>query len=150
MEEQPLFAMRATPGSAASTKHPKNTTAAGTRQRPFCVFRYALQRRLDFEAPGFQQGFRNILRVLVAPCPLTQAGRANVLIRRQLELLHRLFERCNYRDDRPDGLRLAPVRITASLCHIKFVLPFRGSVTLPKKLAFKKLDSFRLPLDSTS
>src|SRR5947209_7219524 len=78
----------------------------------------SLQRRLDFKTPGFQQRLWNIFGVLVTPRPLTQAGRANVLVRGEFEFLHCLFKRSDDWDDRTNRLRLAPVRITASFCHI--------------------------------
>src|SRR5689334_3532630 len=80
----------------------------------------SLQCALNFETPGFKQRFRNILAVFIAACPLAQASRPDVLIRCQLEFLDCLFKRRNNGDDWPDGLRLTPVWITASPCHIRF------------------------------
>src|ERR1700749_3668422 len=76
----------------------------------------SLQCAFNLKTPGFQKRFGDVFAVLVAACPLAQTSRPDVLIRCQLEFLNSLFKRCNYGDDWPDGLRLAPVRITASPC----------------------------------
>lgn len=80
----------------------------------------SLQRALNFETPGFEQWFGDILAVFISTSPLAQTSRPNVLIRCQLEFLHCLLKGRNNGDDWPDGLRLAPVRITASPCHSRF------------------------------
>src|SRR5262249_49961270 len=80
----------------------------------------SLQCRLNFESPGLQQWLRNVLGVLIAPRPLPQTGGAEVLVWGQLELFHCLFERGHNGDHWANRLRLAPVRIAASSCHIKF------------------------------
>src|ERR1700679_2599701 len=46
-----------------------------------------LERGFDFEAPGFQKRLRDVLRILILPHPFTQPGGANVLIRRECDLL---------------------------------------------------------------
>src|ERR1700722_6381291 len=76
-----------------------------------------LQRRFDFESPGFQESLRDVLRILVPASPLPKTGGPDVLVRAQLELLHNLFERGHSRYNGADGLRLAPVRISTTLCH---------------------------------
>src|SRR5262249_3537833 len=86
-------------------------------RQPFFQETAELQRRFDLKSPGFQKRLRDVFRVFVAPRPFTQAGGTNVLIRSEFELLHCLFEGCNDWNNRSDGLRFAPVRITASLCH---------------------------------
>src|SRR5215472_19267369 len=78
-----------------------------------------LEGRFNFESPGFQKRFWDVLRILVTARPFAQPCRAEILIWSELELLHRLFERGDNRDHRPNRLRLAPVRIAASSCHIK-------------------------------
>src|SRR5579859_664712 len=86
---------------------------------------FALQRTFNLKAPSLKQRLRNVLAVFIAPRPLPQTGGTDVLIRRQLKLLDRLFKRCHHWDHRPDRLRLAPVRIAASPCHICYALPFK-------------------------
>src|SRR5260370_3972354 len=76
-----------------------------------------LQSGFDFEAPSFEQRFRDVLRVLVPTCPLAQARGAQVLVRGELVLAHDLFELGDGRDDGPDRLGLTPVGISATLCH---------------------------------
>src|ERR1039458_7320916 len=62
-----------------------------------CSFRTAagLQRRLNLEAPGLKQRLRDVLRVFVAPSPLPQTGRPNILVWAELELLDRKSTRLN-------------------------------------------------------
>jgi hypothetical protein len=60
------------------------------------------------------------------------------LIRGQLKFLDCLLKGGDNGDDWPDGLRLTPVWITASPCHIRFALPLDRRV----------LTSYDLPLDS--
>jgi hypothetical protein len=85
-------------------------------------FGFRLQSGFDLEAPCFKQRLRNVLGVLIAPSPLPQTGRAQVLIRGKLVLPHDLLKLGNSGDNRPDGLRLTPVRISATLSHINKVL----------------------------
>ena len=77
-----------------------------------------LQGRFNLKAPGFKQGLRDVLRVLVPTGPLTQTGRPDVLIRGELELLDDLFEGSHSGHNGADGLRLAPIRISTTLCHL--------------------------------
>src|SRR3954453_6190123 len=72
---------------------------------------------LDLEAPRLKQRLRDELRVLVPARPLTETGGAQILVGSELELFDRLFEGGHNRDDGPDRLRLAPVRIAATLRH---------------------------------
>src|ERR1700683_1515771 len=81
-----------------------------------------LQRGFDFESPSFEKRFGDILRVLVAACPLPQAGRPEILVRGEFVLAHNLLKLGDGRDYRPYRLRLAPVWISASLGHE--TLPF--------------------------
>src|SRR5271165_2053153 len=76
-----------------------------------------LERGFDFKAPGFQQRFRNVLGVPVTASPFTKPGGTDVLIRCQFELLDNLLEGGDSGHNGPDGLRLAPVWITTTLCH---------------------------------
>src|ERR1019366_6399405 len=76
-----------------------------------------LQRRFDLKSPGLEQRLRDILGILVAPRPLPKTGGPDILVRGQLELLHDLLEGGYSRHNRADGLRLAPVRISTTLCH---------------------------------
>src|ERR1043165_9170481 len=78
-----------------------------------------LQRRLDLEAPGLEQRLGNVLRILVAAGPFPQAGGPQVLVRLELILAHHLFELGDGGSDRPNRLRLPPVRISATLGHNK-------------------------------
>src|SRR4051794_34067530 len=78
-----------------------------------------LQSGLDLEAPCFQQGLRDIFRILIAAGPFTQPGGANVLVRREFELSNHLFEFGDRGSYRADRLGLAPIRISASLRHDK-------------------------------
>ena len=114
----------------------------------FCytfIFKY-LQCTFYLEPPGFQQRFGYVFAVFIAASPFAQARGPNVLIRRELEFLHCLLKRCYNGDDRPNGLRFAPVRITASPCHVCYALPFRNM----KSAYFitKGLDSRSPPLVS--
>src|SRR5215510_5327440 len=95
--------------STAKNKKAADKTAFFIRPR--------LQGGLNFESPGFQQGLRDILGVLVTPSPFAQTRRTEILVRGQLEFLHRLLERRYHGDHRPNRLRLAPVWISASSCH---------------------------------
>src|SRR5271157_1895189 len=88
-----------------------------------------LESRLDFESPSFQQGFWNVLGVLVLARPLAQASGADVLIGLEFEFLHHLLEFGDGGNDWPDRLRFAPIRIAASLCHWLIVY-------LPSELRF--------------
>src|SRR5208282_6670052 len=100
------------PNSESVPKH-KGPLPSGSDPSNF--LHAGLQRGLDLKSPSFQQRLGNILRILVAACPLPQASRPQVLVGRELVLAHNLFEFCDGRGDRPDRLRLAPVRISASL-----------------------------------
>src|SRR5205814_7312236 len=95
---------------------------------------------------GFQQRLWNVLGVLVAPRPLAQTRRTNILVRREFEFLHGLLERCDDGDYWPDGLRFAPVGISASLCHNVSSSCLRG-VRISKKQSYV-FDSIGLILDS--
>src|SRR5271170_2399236 len=77
-----------------------------------------LQRGLNLESPRLKKRLRNVLRILVSTGPLTEPCRTNVLIGCELEFLHNLLERCYRWNNRPDWLRLAPVGITTTLCHV--------------------------------
>src|SRR5271155_4355270 len=77
-----------------------------------------LQRGFDFKTPSLEQRLRDILRILVAPGPFAQPCRTHVLIGSQLKLFNHLFERSDSRDHRAYRLRLAPVGITTSFCHL--------------------------------
>lgn len=85
----------------------------------------SLQSTLNFKTPGFKEGFWYVLAVFISARPLAEASRPDVLIRRQLEFLDCLLKGGDNGDDWPDGLRLAPVWITASPCHIRFRPAFR-------------------------
>jgi hypothetical protein len=80
-----------------------------------------LKSGFDLEPPSFQQGLRNVLGILVTPCPLAKASRTEVLVGSQLVLTNDLLKLSYRRGDGPDWLRLAPIRISASLCHEKYV-----------------------------
>src|SRR5580698_5260398 len=77
-----------------------------------------LQCRLNLESPGLEQRLGNILRILIPPSPFAKSRRSNVLVRCKLELFHNLLERCYRRNNRPYRLRLAPVGISTTLCHL--------------------------------
>ena len=77
----------------------------------------SLQRGFDLKAPGLEKGLRDVLGILVAARPLAEASRPDVLVRGQLELLGNLLKRGNCGHDRADGLRLAPIWISTTLCH---------------------------------
>src|SRR5271168_954323 len=77
-----------------------------------------LQGGLNLESPGLKQGLRDVLRILVSPSPLPQPRRADILIGSQLEFLNHLFERGYGGNDRSDRLRLAPIWISTTLCHL--------------------------------
>jgi hypothetical protein len=78
----------------------------------------------DLEAPGFEEGFRDVLGVLVAAGPLAEAGGADVLIGGELVFLDDELEGGDGGDDGTDGFGLAPVGVAAALSH-KFV-SFQG------------------------
>src|SRR5579863_2527419 len=82
-------------------------------------WKHLLQRGFNLESPSFQKRLGNVLRVLVAPSPLPQAGRPQILVGGKLVLAHNLLEFSDRRGDRPDWLRFAPVRISASFGHVK-------------------------------
>src|SRR5665213_1163715 len=94
-----------------------NSKSAAQGQR-FCEENQeGLQRRFDLKPPGLEQRLRDILGILVTPRPLPKTGGPDILVRGQLELLHDLLEGGYSRHNRADGLRLAPVRISTTLCH---------------------------------
>src|ERR1700740_3002285 len=76
-----------------------------------------LEGGLDLESPVFQQGLRNVLRVLVPPGPFPQTRRSQVLVGGELVFANHLFEFSYSGGDRPNGFRLTPVWVSASLCH---------------------------------
>jgi hypothetical protein len=76
-----------------------------------------LQRRFDLEAPSLKQRLGYILGILVPASPLPQTGRPDILIRAELELLDDLLEGGHGGHYGADGLRLAPIRISTTLCH---------------------------------
>src|ERR1700683_1517996 len=85
----------------------------------FCIgIASRLQRGFDLKTPSLEERFRDILRILVAPGPFAQPCGTNILIGGQLKFLDYLFERSDSRDYRAYRLRLAPVRITTSFCHL--------------------------------
>src|SRR6185312_1444877 len=88
---------------------------------------HTLQRGLDLKSPGLEKRLRDVLRILVSPRPLPQTRGPYVLVRGQLVFLHNLFQRCHRRDNRPNRLRLAPIWISAALCHLyAWFLPVSG------------------------
>src|SRR5882672_3754055 len=84
---------------------------------PWLISNPQLQGRFDLEAPSLKQWLRDVLRVFVPPRPLAQAGGPQVLVGGELILANDLFEFGDRRSHRPDRLGLAPVGISASLCH---------------------------------
>ena len=103
----------------AAVMHPRHENENAARKRRFhkCVFS-ALQRGLDLESPRFQQRFRNVFGIPIPAGPLAQPRGSNVLIRCKLVLFDHLLKRGHGRDHRSDGLRLAPVWISTTLCHL--------------------------------
>src|SRR6202041_3763543 len=91
-----------------------------------------LQRRLNLKSPGLKQSLGNILGVLVPPRPLPKSGGPNVLVRAELELLHYLFEGGHCGHYGAYGLRLAPIRISTTLCHRFGVLRRVDLPSLPR------------------
>ena len=87
--------------------------------RPQAAFEKSvpLQRRLDLESPRLEQRLRDVLRILVAPCPLPETVGSKVLVRGELVLSYDLLEFGNGRGDRSNRLGFAPVGISASSCH---------------------------------
>src|SRR6185437_857825 len=106
---------RATQSTLPASRMQNENAALGERRLNQICF--PLQRRLDLKAPGLQQRLRDVLRVLVAPRPFAQAGRADVLIGSEFVLLHHLLKGGDGGDYRADRLRLAPVGISTTLCH---------------------------------
>src|ERR1017187_4015034 len=74
-----------------------------------------LQSGFDLESPGFQKRLGDVFGVLVAACPLPQTSGPQILVRGELVFVHDLFEFGDGRDNGPDRLGLAPVRVSASL-----------------------------------
>src|SRR5690349_17148996 len=87
-----------------------------------------LQGRFDLKAPGFQEGLGDVFRILITAGPFAQPRGPQVLVRREFELANHLFKFGDRRSNRPNRLRLAPVRISASLCHDKYVSYLQYSV----------------------
>jgi hypothetical protein len=81
-----------------------------------------LESRFNFETPRLEQWLRDVLGVLIAPCPFAQAGGAKVLIGSKLELSNYLLKFGNSRGDGPNRFRLAPIRIATSFRHNESVL----------------------------
>src|SRR5277367_2100064 len=94
----------------------KNAARGGVLCSAFPLF--VLQSGFDLKAPRLEKRFRDILRVLVAASPLAQPCGTHILIGGQLKLFHNLLERSDSRDHRANWLRLAPVWITTSFCHL--------------------------------
>jgi uncharacterized RDD family membrane protein YckC len=78
----------------------------------------SLEGRLDLKAPGLEESFRNVLRVLVTTRPLAETGGADVLVGGELVFLYDHLEGSDGGDDRADGFGLAPVGISAAFCHV--------------------------------
>src|SRR5690349_10770314 len=76
-----------------------------------------LQCRFNFKSPRLKQRLRDVLGILVAPGPLAQTSRAQVLVGREFVLADHLLEFSHGGNNGPDGFGLAPVRISASLSH---------------------------------
>src|SRR5215813_2899089 len=76
-----------------------------------------LQGGFDLKAPCFQQRLGDVLGILVPSCPLPQTRRPQVLVGGELILAHHLLELGDRGGDRPNGFRLTPVWVSASLCH---------------------------------
>src|SRR6476660_5491866 len=112
---------------------PKTKRPPRVAGRPFAR-RCWLEARLDLDAPCLEQRLRNVLRVLVAASPLAQAGGALKLVGCQLELLHYLLKFRRRWNNRADRLRLAPVRISTTLCH-NYVVSFLLDIK-PYKIGF--------------
>src|SRR5436853_2167563 len=86
-------------------------------RRPDFDLQILLEGGLDLEAPGFQQRLRNVLGILVPACPFPQTRRPQVLVGGELVFAHHLLELGDRGGDRPNGFRLPPVWVSASLCH---------------------------------
>ncbi len=111
------------PGAlAAGSMHSTNPLPAVTSH---CLL---LQGGLDLETPRLKQRLWNVFRILVAACPLPQARRANILVRRKFEFLHDLLERSHCGDDGANRLRLSPIRISTTFCHCWLVSPSENAV----------------------
>src|SRR5579859_1118216 len=70
----------------------KNTKGRSKSDPQNACHAVCLQRRFDLKAPRFQQRLWDVLGVLVAPRPLAQASRAQVLIGGELILAHDLLK----------------------------------------------------------
>ena len=108
----------------ASNLHYRKNTKGRLAERPTSSIALSLERGLNLEAPSFQKRLRDVLRVLVAACPLPQTSRPQILVGRKLVLPHNLLKFSDRRGDRSDRLRLTPVWISASLRHE--LLPFHS------------------------
>src|SRR5580692_625715 len=95
----------------------KKTKGRSHPSDPEKILRPRLERGLNLEAPGFEQRLGDVLRILVAPSPLAQPGRAQILVGGKLVLAHDLLKFGDGRGDRSDRFGLTPVWISASLGH---------------------------------
>lgn len=82
-----------------------------------------LKRGFDLKAPCFQQRLRDVLRIPITTSPFPKTGGAQELVRGELEFLHNLLKSCDGGHDRADWLRLAPIWISTTLCHVVFDSP---------------------------
>src|SRR5207302_703046 len=69
-----------------------------------CSTDLLLKGRLNLKSPRLKQRLRDVLGVFIPPRPFAQTGRPDVLVRRELKLLHDLFKRCYRWDNRADRL----------------------------------------------
>src|ERR1700733_12488100 len=123
-----------------------NSDAARRRRRMLLCRWSNLKGRLDFEAPRLEEGFGDVLRVTVPAGPLAQTGGADILIRSELKLLDHLLEGSHGRNNRADWLRLAPIRITTTLCHVEFVLCNESDVQESPTAPLHRTSESRKPL----
>jgi len=76
-----------------------------------------LQSGFDFEAPGFEERLGDVFGILVAAGPLAQPCGAQILVGSELVFADDLLKLGDGGDNWANGLGLAPVRISATLCH---------------------------------
>ena len=109
--------------AALAVESPREQQRAA-RGDPFSVklIFCGLQSRLDFKTPGFEQRLGNVLGVLVPARPFAKPGRAQILIWRKFVFVHDLLEFGYRRSDWADGLRLAPIGVSASFGHENYTL----------------------------